>query len=266
MSEKKRFDWSAESAALASDDYRLNIPVGSITYEAESLAKFVRAHQKADKKTGLPGLGGAQVSVAIADEIESLAAAVTSAQKAYTLTVDPKADTTKIERARFIVDEIYAVMAYFLDDGVENEDDTRFVNVVSAHKDEAETAPNMALALEEYVGIAQMHAKEIDGLGEFDAKLIDEGQKLAVELRKSGPSAPPSAESAAALAKRNRLLQLLDTRVRKVRNAARFVFRAHPEVVRQVTSPYERKRRIDAKRAATRKKNREAAAPAAPHA
>ncbi|MGZ3478008.1 MAG: hypothetical protein ACXVCJ_26145 [Polyangiales bacterium] len=264
---KEKMDWSVESAALASDDYRLNIPVASITYEAESLAKFVRAHQKADKKTGLPGLAGAKFSLTIADEIESLAAEVTSAQKAYTLTVDPKADTTKIERARFLVDEIYAVMAYLLDDGVENEEDARLANVVSAHKDEAETPANMALALEEYAGLAKMHAKEIDGLGGFDAALIGEAEKLAVELRKSGPTAPPSAESAAALAKRNRLLQLLDVRVRKVRAAARFVFRAHPDVVRQVTSPYERKRRIDAKRAATRKKNSEAAAkPVAPHA
>jgi hypothetical protein len=47
---------------------------------------------------------------------------------------------------------------------------------------------------------------------------------------------------------RNRLVTLLDQRVSKVRRAARYVFRDHPEVVRQVTSAYERKRRVETKR------------------
>jgi hypothetical protein len=47
---------------------------------------------------------------------------------------------------------------------------------------------------------------------------------------------------------RNRLVTLLEHRVSKVRRAARYVFRDHPEVVRQVTSSYERKRRVEAKR------------------
>lgn len=41
---------------------------------------------------------------------------------------------------------------------------------------------------------------------------------------------------------------LLDLRVSKVRRAARYVYRDHPEMIRLVTSAYERKRRLDAKR------------------
>ncbi len=73
---------------------------------------------------------------------------------------------------------------------------------------------------------------------------------------------PVSSEATAALAKRNRFLQLLDQRVRRVRAVARFVFRKHPDIVRGVISLYERKRRLDAKRSATRKKNAQPATPA----
>lgn len=258
----KKYDWSAECAALTSDEFRLTIPVSPMLAEAQQLAQFVRAHHKIDKKKDLPGLGDAKLPLSIADEIDSLVAATSSAQSDYTMSVDPKADGSKMQRARYIIDEIQGVMTYFLDDGVEDDDDVRLANVAAAHKDDAPTSANYALALDEWSALAAMHEKEIDGLGGFDASLIKEAKKLATELRSGGPVSPPSPVSTANLQKRNRLLQLLDARVRRVRSAARFVFRAHPEVAREVSSAYERKRRIDAKRAATRKKH-EPAQPAA---
>jgi hypothetical protein len=251
---KSKFDWSVQLSTLTSDEFRLNVPLYALLGEAADLAKYFRTHHKADKKAGLPGLTDAGLEASLADEIDSLIAETSAASSAYHLTVDPKADTSKLERAHVLIGEIGAVMEYFLDDGVEDEDDARLSNVVAAHKDAPDTADALALALEEYSALAAMHETEIEGLGGFDAKMIAEAKKLATELR-AAPSASPSPASAAALAKRNRLLQRLDARVRKVRSAARFVFRAQPEVARAATSAYERKRRIDQKRSATRKKN-----------
>lgn len=229
------------------------------------MAQYFRDHYKADKKTGRCGLADGGLEASIADEIDVLIAETSAASQAYRLTVDPKADTTKLERAHVLINEIGAVLDFYLDDGVADEDDTRLANVVAAHKDAPETADALALALEEYAALAEMHAKDIDGLGGFDAKLIAEAKKLATELR-AAPSAAPSPASATALARRNRLLQLLDGRVRSVRAAARFVFRAQPELARGASSAYERKRRIVQKAAATRKKNSQPQPTPAPNA
>lgn len=68
-----------------------------------------------------------------------------------------------------------------------------------------------------------------------------------------------SQKSRAALALRNKLMGLLVTRMSAVRAAARFVFRGQPEIVREVTSDYERRRRA----AGRRTKEKSAAAPPA---
>ena len=83
------------------------------------------------------------------------------------------------------------------------------------------------------------------GLGGFDDGLIDEAFALAKTLR-TLPAISPAASASArdALLRRNRLLQLLDQYVGRVRSAARFVFRHHPEIVRQATSAYARRLRV----------------------
>lgn len=60
-----------------------------------------------------------------------------------------------------------------------------------------------------------------------------------------------------ALVLRNKVIGLLSARISTVRAAARFVFRDRPEIVREATSTYERRRRAEAKRRA-----KEADAPA----
>jgi hypothetical protein len=151
------------------------------------------------------------------------------------------------------------VLEYFLDDGVEDENDQRFAKLVAAHRDAPDAADALAIELDEYATIADLHRKKIDGLGGFDAKMIDEARKLSKELLAMAPNEPVSTEATAALAKRNRFLQLLDQRVRRVRSVARYVFRHHPDTARGIVSLYTRKRRLEAKRSATRKKNAEPA-------
>ncbi|WP_437722481.1 hypothetical protein [Sorangium sp. So ce861] len=53
-----------------------------------------------------------------------------------------------------------------------------------------------------------------------------------------------------ALLLRNKVIGLLNARISTVRAAARFVFRDRPDIVRESTSAYERRRRAEAKRRA----------------
>jgi len=94
----------------------------------------------------------------------------------------------------------------------------------------------------------------MDGVGEFDASLIHEATELAARLRElpAGPKPRSNAETRA-LECRNRLLLLLTRRGKRVRSAARYVFRNHPEIARQAMSSYERRRRANARRAAMKK-------------
>ena len=77
---------------------------------------------------------------------------------------------------------------------------------------------------------------------------------MAAELRaRPSVGATGSEASRAALALRNKLVVLLMGRMSAVRAAARFVFRGQPEIVREVTSEYERRRPAAGRRAKEKK-------------
>ncbi len=268
---KSKFDFTTELAALTSDEFRLNMPVFAMLTEATKIAAFFRDHYKSDKKNGVPGFADAGLPASTGDEIDALVKEGSAAFSSYNLAANPKTDVSKLERARFIIDEVQAVLEYYLDDEVEDEDDKRLANVVAAHKDVPETAAALSLALEDWASFAELHKDGIKGLGMFDVSLIAEAKKLGEELRADAATADPTpAITQAALANRNRILQLLDKRVRMIRTAARFVFRHHPHIAQKAVSTYERTRRVLAKRSATRKKNAAANGaakePAAPNA
>ncbi len=269
---KSKFDFTTELAALESDEFTLNLPLTTFVGEAHDIARFFRDHYKADKASALPGLvdAGKRVSSSLGDEIDALVTEVRDAQLKYEFTVDPKADRGKLDRAIELVDEISAVLKFHFNDGVEDEDDVRIANVIKAHGDAPETPDALSGALDAWAGLADLHKAELDGIGGFDPALIREAKKLATELLDVPEATRPTTEAKAALAKRNRLLQLMDARVRTVRDIARFIFRKHPEIARKASSAYERVRRANAKRMATRKKNTaangEGKEPAAPNA
>lgn len=92
----------------------------------------------------------------------------------------------------------------------------------------------------------------MDGIGGFDARLVKEATALAGALR-ARPASPAALAPAAraALDLRNRVVSLLWDRMSLVRSAARFVFRTSPEIAREATSAYERRRRAANRRVST---------------
>ena len=84
-------------------------------------------------------------------------------------------------------------------------------------------------------------------LKDFDLSLIDEARDLARTISESGPSRPGQ-DTSEDIELRNRICTLISIRIKKIRKAAKYVFRKHPEIIRQFTSDYQRKRRMEAKR------------------
>lgn len=264
--------WIDAANALPNDDFNAGVPLHVFLGEAVDVAKFHAQYWEPEGKR--PGLksavrankknpGVVRLTKDTGAEILSLQAAASEASTAYRLATGASGDDP-LPRARFVADELRAVLEWLFDDGVEDDNDEKLASLVAAHASDPNTADALASELDDYAALARLHRDEIDGLGGFDAKLVDEARSLAAALRDK--PATPSAMSDAqrkALALRNRVLALLAQRVALVRGAARFVFRADAALIRQATSAYERRRRNVSRKA---KPPAPAPAPAAPKA
>jgi len=249
----------AQAKALEGSDFTLPQPVHVISGEAVDVARFAATYwaAKRDPRTGqviLPGLEMAgmrdKLPPTIAGEILQLRDAFEEANTKYLLTVTPKAEQSPMARARFVIGEIAAALQWLFDDGVSDEKDARLAKVMSAHANDPGTLDAVASQLADYGALAEAYRSDLEAIEAFDVGLIDEAKELAAKLRERAPGVRrPNAEEGEALDLRNRVGTLLLRRMNVVRAAARWVFRHHPEVVREVTSAYERRRRSEARRA-----------------
>jgi len=249
----------AEAKALEGSDFTLPQPVHVISGEAVDVAKFAATYWAArrDPRTGqvvFPGLEMAgmpdKLPSTIAGEILQLREAFEEANTKYMLTVTPKEEQSPMARARFVLGEIAAALQWLFDDGVSDEKDARLAKVMGAHADDPDTMDAVASELVDYASLAEAYRSDLAGIEAFDVGLIDEAKELAAKLRERSPATrTASAEESEALELRNRVGTLLLRRMNVVRAAARLVFRHHPNVVREVTSAYERRRRSEARRA-----------------
>lgn len=239
------------------------VPLHVLFGEAVDVARFFEKYYKTQAgeagavvRRGLDsvagrgkGKGGRRIGPRSGKEILSIQRAAQEAQTRYLLTVDSKAEKDPAERGRFLLAEIKAALRYHFDDGVTDERDTQFARVNAAHEEDPRSADAIAAAIEDHAALAATYVKELDGLGGFSAAYIEEARKVAATLReKPTRAAATGTTSREALDLRNRLVALLLERIAIVRAAARFVFRDRPEIVREATSEYARKRRAEARR------------------
>ncbi|HEU4410583.1 MAG TPA: hypothetical protein VFS43_35335 [Polyangiaceae bacterium] len=254
--------WAAEAQKLPSDEIRLSVPFHVHLGEATDVARFHRKYyatvEARDGQPERPGLDTVAderrgLTASTGDDILSLREATQQAHTRYLLTASPGA-ASPMERGRFLVNEISATLGFYFADGVDDERDAQLAAVRASHADTPESTDALAAELEDYCALGNAYRSEIDGLGGFDVKLLDEAKQVAGALR-DRPTSPvaSSDESARALALRNRLAMLLGAKMSAVRSAARFVFRHRPEIVREATSAYERWRRAASRRAALKK-------------
>lgn len=249
--------WQKMAADLAVVKTSYTPPIRIMLGEAIDVARFVQAYWEPVKDAGgkilRPGLSmaGTKLGANVGAEILELQEALQSAQTEYLLTVAPAQPDVRA-RAEFVLSEVTAALEWFLDDGVEDDRDKQLAALKSEYADGSTSTDSLAAELSDYAGLARQQLDGLSGLGGFDASLIDEAEQLAKRLRDRPTS--PAENTRRALDLRNRLATLLLDRLVTVRAAARFVFRHHPAIAREVASAYVRRQRSAARRAAANAK------------
>ncbi|WP_437289241.1 hypothetical protein [Sorangium sp. So ce406] len=265
MSKKSDIErWSeAVQRMNAGDLPALTVPWHVLLGEAVDVAKFFEKYWKtqtdAQKRVTRLGLesavpkdskkgDAARLGPKTAEEILSLQRATQEAHTRYLLTVEK--NKSPRERGKFLLGEIWATLSFYFDDGVEDDKDEMLARIDAAHAGDPDTADALASALDDYALLGEKHRGALDGLGGFQAGYLDEARAVAAELRRLPAQAEAiSRQAQEALLLRNKLAALLIERMGLVRSAARFVFRGQPEIVREVTSAYDRRKRAAARRA-----------------
>lgn len=253
MPETDAKQWVEEAATVASTENPLDIPYEVALREALAAAKFVRRYWEADGDR--PGLSrfSKRLPKSTSDDIVSLVTAVQNQQTKLLLLVDPVVGELG-ERARAIIDELESTIAFLLDDGVEEDADRQLAQIKEFHSQDGQRSSALAQSLRNYAALAQSLKERLIAIdSEFDPKLIKQALALADQLVASpaAAAAPDAIEQARAT--RNRMLHLLVRKVGIVRSTAAHAFRKHPEIVREATSAYERRRRSLARKAAQEK-------------
>jgi hypothetical protein len=268
MSDKDIDQWRAEAAAIEDAKVILTLPLGVLLTEAIEVASFLLVYwepkvEPKTKRVVRPGIKAAQkkgekgivLNLSLARDIESLQRATQEAHGQYLMLAHGASADDTMARGEFLLGELKDVLEWFFDDGVEDEGDAQLAKIAQTHAHDGNTAADLALALADYATLADPHRKELAGLGDFDDAVIDEARDASVSLRKlkDAQLSDDADKVKKARMLRDRLGILLYRRMSRVRAAARFVFRHHPEHQRLATSSYERKRRAESRRKAAAK-------------
>jgi hypothetical protein len=254
--------WLPEATALGQADDPLDVPFEVALREASQVAAFVVTYwEPTEVRPGLKRVK-ARLARGVADEIVSLVRAIQEAQTQLLLLVDPVV-VDHGERARFVVDALESALGFLLDDGVEEPADAALAKIQQFDSQDGHRSSVLVKRLRDYAALAESlrdRLLEVDDA--FDPTLIPEAKRLADALAQRPLSVAPSASAVSdATRTRNQLLTLLTTRVRLVRKAAAHVFQECPSIAREVTSGYERRRSIAARRILAAEEARERRGP-----
>lgn len=244
--------WLPATEEVARDDNPLNVPYHVALLEAAGLADYVARYWVGSGDR--PGLS--RIKKRLPEEtpetIRSLIRATQEAQTRLLLLADP-AIADLGERARLVANELESAIEYTLDDGVQDEADEKFEQLRAFHSQDGERSAELAQLLRDLAALAtELEDRIAEDDSDFDPKLITEARALADRLATAAPTAPERVAAAQktreASRVRNRLLHLLTRQMGNVRKGAARVFAHHPELVREATSAYERRRRAEARR------------------
>jgi hypothetical protein len=143
-----------------------------------------------------------------------------------------------------------AALEWAFDDGIEDDNDTKVANLHARHAD-SRSNDALASALEAYASLAGDVRELLASFETFDLQPIDRAHAIAKVLRETPQSTgPQSAGATAARDLRDRVCKLLEQRMQLVRGGAGFVLQDFPEIRREVSSAYERRRRAASRRRA----------------
>jgi hypothetical protein len=241
----------ARSAGLPAD--RLQLPFHVLAGEALDVARFCQRNWEPDVnddgkllRLGLKSaVGNGTFPATTVEDLLELASALQTAQSRYKVAV-AAAPGPLMATARSILDDIRATLTWCLDDGKTDRSDAQLAELNTTHAN-ITSHDAMAAALIDFALLAELHEKEIAGLGGFEGGLIEAARSIGTKLREqsAGPTGTePLPGERQAYDLRNRIGKLLFDRMQRTRAAAKFVFRKEPQLVREVTSAYERRTRL----------------------
>lgn len=251
MTTKDIETFSNEARALPQEAVQADggVPVQYRVAEIYAVADFAKRRWKTDASNKWPGLQSVdfRLRYSVLDELKTLARAITT-QQAMVLFGDPADQSVReaVEDGWALLEEISAALEFILDDDIDEPADEAFAGAMRRSADD-HSVPALAQALVDVETIAQTKLDELKQLDDFDLSFLPQARALADALQ----SRPNVGGGSAAIELRNRLLTLADQRVRRVRRAARYVFRKHPELLAELPSRYELRRRLDRRRRQT---------------
>ncbi|MFO0661876.1 MAG: hypothetical protein U0165_18885 [Polyangiaceae bacterium] len=230
---------------------QLNVPMAVLLMEAIQIGACVEKYwEPAMMSDGFhvrPGLkdanlaGETRLKKEVAQEILELQQLVMQAHVDVVLAVKPRGEDSPAERARFLLGEISGALGYLFDDGVTDDNDAKLAQLEAQFGEMGTGMAELAPALFAYATLAQSHREALEGLGAFDATLIDEAFVVVKNIYERPFSMKENPEAEHAIVRRNQLAALLRGRIGLVRKIARYAFRAHPAILREMTSLYLRR-------------------------
>lgn len=226
-----------------------SVPIHVLLGDAVDLAAFVEAHYEPTLVSGKlrPGLSSVEaqsgITRATALELRELQAAISFVQSKIDAR-GPSAGEDPLREADRIVSELRAALSFLLEGGDAPEGAAALRRLREAYRG-TRAHDAVALILERYAELGARHLSALESIG-VDRGLLDGALAEARELRARSATRierRASPDEPDLLVVRNRLVAALQARMRKVRAAVRYVFRAHPELARTATSAYHRARR-----------------------
>ena len=206
------------------------------------------------RERGAGKAAGRRITRNHAETIRSLVGAGRTASAQALFPGEPKSERpAMVEQADEVLFDLGAAIEFILDDGVEEPADEAWESAKDRATDD-DTLATKIQALEDYAQIGEELLDRLKELGDFKPEWIALSRNLATKLSAGGP-AKRGVSASAEIDLRNRIFVLLEEKIDDVRAAAKYVYRRHPEVLREVTSQYERRRRLELRR----RKLREAA-------
>lgn len=228
---------------------------------ATLLAKWEPAFDLITRAQIHPGFSSAntktrtRIEKKLATEINELLAAIDHCeylQIRQAAEVERGVTTARIEE---MVLELEAVMAFFAH-GEQGDTLAQYEAYESAHENFRGSRTRALQALGAIAELVHEHRDEIKTYPDFSPQVLTEALAISDSLNGTVTADPQETnEEKLPRELRDQLFVLLQQRVSEIREVARFVFRKHPDILRKITSEYERRRRA-AQRAKTSEQER----------
>ncbi len=248
--------WRAAAEQVQQPVTSLPVPIDVLFGEAVDLVAYVRRYwdpildgRGQVVRPGLSQVNAPQnerLPASIDTEIDELQQASRRAHTLYLLKSGGPGEDPMREASGLLAD-ITGTLEFVLDDGSRSTEDQSLENLGRAHQ-AVTTQDGMALALEEYADLCDEVRPELEALGTFDARGIEQARALARQLRQRSAPADTTDEADRMKQLRDQLWTLLLDRMGRVRQVARHVYRLQPELYHRATSQYLRRQRAEARR------------------